>query len=230
VADVAFVGTGTPSVVVAGALDGTGSIGAADVTTAGGTDVFLSRFSGATGANTFARLWGGTGNDEPLAMTALTTTAEIYLTGWFSGPADFGGTPLMGTNDIFVAHYIGNANHVWSKSFAGTIETEKGTSISVTESGTVAVGASLSSPTTVGSTTLTPEGVDGAVILLRRTDGVVLGTYQVGGANSQVVQAVHASNDAIVVAGDFTSTVNGLGGSRNGNGMQDIFVGYQKTQ
>ncbi len=230
VADVGFAGAGTQSVVVAGAIDGTGSVGAGNVTSAGVKDFFLSGFAGATGVNTFARLFGGANNEEPLAMTIVALTAEIYVTGWFNQPVSLGGPSVTGTNDLFVARYDGSGTHLWSTSFGGARGMQQGRAISVSESGTVAVGAYISGPTTIGSTLLTPDGDDGAVILVQKTDGVALGSYQVGGANYQSVEAIHVLNDSFVVAGDFISTISALGFTRSGNGMKDAFVGFQRTQ
>lgn len=227
VADVGFAGDGTQAVVVTGAIHGTGSIGAGSVTPAGDIDFFLSGFGGASGANTFTRLFGGTAGEKPLAMTIVGPIVQIYVTGSFQDTVSLGGASLPGPNKVFVARYNGSGDHIWSTSFGGPAS---GKAISVDEGGTVAVGASIGGPTTIGSTLLTPEGGDSAVILLRATDGGAVGSFQVGGANVQSVEAIHVWNDSFVVAGYFISTISALGFTRSGNGMEDVFVGFQKTQ
>ncbi|HVP15720.1 MAG TPA: SBBP repeat-containing protein, partial [Terriglobales bacterium] len=74
--------------------------------TAGGSDVFVLKLSGATGAPMWAVRDGGAGQDKAYAI-ALDTSGDIAIAGWFTGTALFAGQALAsaGSSDIFVATY-----------------------------------------------------------------------------------------------------------------------------
>ncbi|WP_310392329.1 SBBP repeat-containing protein [Hymenobacter sp.] len=82
----------------------------AEVTSAGGTDVFVAKLP-ATGNASWAVRAGGSANDEAGGL-ALDAAAHCYLTGSFNGAATFGALPALasaGQDDAFVARLGGTA-------------------------------------------------------------------------------------------------------------------------
>ncbi|MDH4038011.1 MAG: SBBP repeat-containing protein, partial [Candidatus Krumholzibacteria bacterium] len=74
----------------------------------------------------WSQRFGGTGTDNGYAI-AVDATGAVFVTGSFSGTANFGGADLVsvGGNDIFLARYDANGQHLWSKGF-GTVENDEG--------------------------------------------------------------------------------------------------------
>jgi hypothetical protein len=90
------------------------------LTSAGGADIFLAKYS-AAGTHLWSKRFGGTGSDIGYAV-ALDSGGNVLLTGKFQGTADFGGGALTsaGDDDIVVAKYDPTGAHLWSKRFGGT--------------------------------------------------------------------------------------------------------------
>ena len=91
------------NVILAGAIFGSMDFGGGPLTTAGGYDAFLAKFSG-TGVLLWNRSFGGAQYDGALA-TAVNALDQIALVGYGSSSIDFGGGPLpyAGSLDGFVA-------------------------------------------------------------------------------------------------------------------------------
>lgn len=87
---------------VTGWFANTVSFGGADLSAAGANDVFAARFS-STGSHLNSVRAGGTADERGLA-TAQSADGHFYVTGAFSGFAEFGGTALTsaGGDDAFV--------------------------------------------------------------------------------------------------------------------------------
>ncbi len=88
---------------VAGSFSGTADFGAGGVVSAGGSDIFLVKYSGAGSYE-----WGQQfGDDMDQIATSLATDGlgAVYVTGAFSGSADFGGGALTsaGGSDVYLA-------------------------------------------------------------------------------------------------------------------------------
>jgi hypothetical protein len=109
---------GTGNVTVAGYFQSTADFGGGPVTSAGGQDVFVARFT-STGAYAWARRAGGTGDDA--ARGIAVSGGGLVVTGAFQGTVDFGGGALtsVGSGDQFVARYDAAGGHLWSRRFGG---------------------------------------------------------------------------------------------------------------
>ena len=107
------------AVVVAGNFQGTTTFGADILTSAGGSDVLLAKYS-AAGAPVWGQRYGGPANDRGLAVAAL--GQDIVVTGDFAGTANLGGPPLSsaGGADGFFGRYRGvDGMPVWARRLGG---------------------------------------------------------------------------------------------------------------
>jgi hypothetical protein len=90
---------------------------------AGGSDVYIAKVN-TNGTPVWAKRIGGTGN-ELVGAICHDTQNNIYVTGWFSGTADFdpgAGTYNMsssGVFDAFVCKLDSGGNLIWAKRFGG---------------------------------------------------------------------------------------------------------------
>ncbi len=107
--------------VVGGSFIGTSTIGGRELKSAGGSDAILMKIS-ATGATEWVRQYGGVYSDTFLHL-AVDARGNIFAQGSFRDVAAFGGAKLTAgggaDEDIVLAKYDANGDHLWSKNFGG---------------------------------------------------------------------------------------------------------------
>jgi len=112
---------GSGNVAVTGVFHGTVDFGGGSID--GWQDIFVAKYSGASGAHMWSRSFGGSSSDVVNGIT-VDGSGDVVLTGYFSYSADFGGGPVSSLNnsqDIFVAKYSGiDGDYIWAKSFGST--------------------------------------------------------------------------------------------------------------
>ena len=118
--DIALDGSG--NVYVTGSFTGTADFdpgaGTANLTSAGSRDIFIAKYT-AGGAYLWAFNIGSGGGDLGQAIT-LDGSANVYVTGYFQGSADFdpgaGTTNLVSTGgtDVFVSKYNAAGAYQWA--------------------------------------------------------------------------------------------------------------------
>ncbi len=97
--------------------------GVSNLTSAGSDDVFVSKLD-ASGNFVWAKNMGSANSDNGNSI-AVDASGNVYLTGMFSGTADFDpGVPVYtvacnGNSDIFVNKLDASGNFVWAKAFGG---------------------------------------------------------------------------------------------------------------
>ena len=135
---------GAGNVYTTGSFAGTADFdpgpGTTNLTSAGSTDIFVSKLD-ASGSFVWAVRMGGTGIDVGYWL-AVDGSGNVYTTGYFNGTADFdpgpGTTSLTsaGSADIFVSKLDASGSFVWARSLGGT-GTDVGNSVAVDGSGNV---------------------------------------------------------------------------------------------
>jgi hypothetical protein len=106
-----------------GDFQATASFGSTTVTSAGGTDIFLTAFDTSNGWPMWAKRAGGTGTDASYGLAIDSNNSYIYLTGSFEGTADFWRYRVTsfaeGTSDGFLAKYDKTGTPRWVQKFGG---------------------------------------------------------------------------------------------------------------
>lgn len=123
------------NVLVTGYFSGTVNFGGADLTSASGdVDVFLAKYD-PDGAHVWSRRFGGTSFENATSL-AVDASSNVFLGGYFSGTANFGGPNLQsaGNVDIFFAEYRPDGSYVSSQCYGGTAA-DAGQSIAVDGAG-----------------------------------------------------------------------------------------------
>jgi hypothetical protein len=114
-------------VLITGLFQGALSMGTETWTSAGESDLFLAKLSGADGAPRWARRFGGSGDDVARDVV-VTPSGTVLLVGYFSagaeGPAgavDFGPSELVSTGDAdaFLASFDGEGRCQWARALGG---------------------------------------------------------------------------------------------------------------
>jgi fibronectin type 3 domain-containing protein len=216
---------GSGNAIVTGWFSGSGNFGGGTLSSAGGNDVFLAKYT-STGGYVWARRYGSSGADEGRAVAVDPTTDQIVVTGNFEGSVNFGGGTLTsaGSNDVFVAKYGSTGAHVWSRRAGGT-SVDWGRTVAVTPAGDVIAGGSFARTADFGTGALTSAG-GGDVFLARyAATGAALSSLRAGGAASDAAQGVAlASDGTTLVTGTFQQSIDFGSGQLTGDGSIDAFL------
>jgi len=134
---------GTGSCYIIGRFQGTADFdpgaGIANLTSVGGYDIFFTKYD-SNGNYLWAKSIGSTG-EEVGNIIAVNGTGNCYITGFFSGTADFDPGPatanltLVGMQDIFFAKYDTNGNYIWAKNMGSSGNYNEGKSIAIDSTG-----------------------------------------------------------------------------------------------
>ena len=218
-------------VVVTGYFVGTADFGGQSLTSAGGEDAFVAKYSGANGALQWLRRIGGVGNDRGQSIAA-DYRGDIAVTGYFTNDTvDFGNgvsvTAYSGP-DTFVAKYSGtNGSHAWSRNFPNSSD-DFGNAVAVGGSGDVFLAGYFIGGIDLGGGALVSAGAND--ILLAKLSGATGGhiwSKRFGSTGPDIAKAIAVdASDNVVVTGYFTQTVDFGGGPLNAGttGYSDLFV------
>lgn len=250
------VGSGTRSVAatatdaagnvyVAGHFSGSISVGGSSLSSAGGTDAFVAKWSPAAGAFVWAMRAGGPGPD---AATALAVAgSNVYVVGSFSRTANFGSTSLTsatraGGLNVFVTKLAdagSSASFVWAQRGGGSYSTlvgvepqDRATAVAVAGAAVYVGGQFTGYDAGFGSTRLGNAGFYSNLFVARLTDAGSSAAFDwaVGGGGDSGaedrVTALAVNGTSVYAAGVFNSSSAWFGFQLNlpKAGTTDMFV------
>ena len=202
---------GSGNVYTTGIFEGTADfdpgVGTANLTSAGATDIFVSKLD-SDGNFVWAKAMGGTGPQIGDAI-AVDNSGNVYTTGRFRETVDFdpGAGPAIfnltsaGNYDIFVSKLDSSGNFVWAKAM-GSTGADSGLGIAVDGTGNVYTTGSFA-----GTVDFDP-GADPAVFNLTSAGSIDLFVNKLDSAGSFVWAKAMGS----------TSGIQGTGIAVNGSG------------
>lgn len=159
---------GSGDVYIAGHFLNTAHFGSFSLTSSGGQDVFVAKYSPAAGAWEWARKGGGSGVDFG-SEVKLDSEGNLYLTGIFAGTAQFGGAMMTaGAGNFwdrayFVLKYDSAGTLLWAKQAPG-VGYFAGHGIAVDAEDSVYLSGTFLGTATIGDTTITSEGYDNVYV------------------------------------------------------------------
>jgi hypothetical protein len=178
---------------------------------------------GGTCRASWAESFGGAGN-EYVEGVATDANGNVYVAGFFDGPANFGGAVLApaGATDVFVASYTADGAHRWSRRFGGT-SGDVATRIAVDLAGNVYVVGSFAGAADFGPGTLMSAGGSDAFVLSLDASGATRWVRRYGGAGSEQATAAAADvGGGVVFALPFNGSVDFGTGPLVSAGLNDI--------
>ncbi|WP_460473558.1 Ig-like domain repeat protein, partial [Emticicia fontis] len=210
-------------IYITGIFEGTANFntpsttGSNEITSAGSSDIFLAKYN-SSGNIQWIKRAGGSGDDNGQGLAVSST--DIYLTGYFSGTANFNTPSTTGSNeitsagssDIFLAKYNPSGDVQWLKRAGGTDYdggigiTTAGTDIYVT--GSFHETANFNTPSASGSNEITSIGSSDAFIAKYNSSGNVQWLKRAGGSQPEIGKDINVSGTDIYVVGRFTGTMN----------------------
>jgi len=218
------------SVLVTGNFTGSVNFGGGALSSAGGRDIFLAKYSSG-GSYVWAQRFGDVYHDSGTGVS-VDPSGNIALVGGFSGSVNFGSGTLVyhGAADIFVARFTGVGACLWSKNFGSATGGDALYGVVADGGGNVIITGSVLSNLDFGGGIL--WGLSGGM-----SQNVLVVKYSGGGAylwghRYAVMTPVDAGNSAatdpngnVLVGGYFQSTINFGGGAlSSATSMNDGFV------
>jgi hypothetical protein len=210
--------------------------GTSNLTSNGGTDVFVSKLD-ASGNFIWAKNLGGS-SSERIQSLDIDTSSNLYLAGKFSGTSDFDpgtGTSNLtsnGADDVFVAKLNANGDYLWAKNMGG-IDDDKALALSIDVDGSAFttgsfLGTADFDPGT-GTSNLISAGSQDIFIAKLDANGNFVWSKSIGGNSSEYGKGISADVfGSLYVTGDFNDTIDfdpGTGVSDViSNGSTDVFV------
>jgi hypothetical protein len=169
--------------------------GTANLTSAGGGDIFIAKYD-ASGNYVWANRVGGPNSDSGLGL-AVDGSGNVHLTGFFTNTVDFdpgAGTANLvsvGAGDIFIAKYDASGNYVWAKGVGGASGDDIGSGIGLDGNGNIYLtgyfqGTNLDFDPGAGTANLTSAGVFDIFIAKYEASGNYVWANRVGGTSADI--------------------------------------------
>jgi uncharacterized protein (AIM24 family) len=213
-------------VYAAGWFSSTIFVSGQPLTSAGGTDAFLVKYDGSSGAPIWYLAMGGSGPDKAYAVM-VDTSGDVVVTGFFTGSASFGGAALnsAGSTDVFLAKYAGRDGRVmWSKRMGGT-GSDIGTGLAPGLIGDIVVTGTFSSSVDFGGGAVQSAGGTDVFLVTYNASGSHVWTRAAGGTGDDAANAVGTDADGNpVFTGNYINTVDFGGGGISGSSAPSIFL------
>jgi hypothetical protein len=216
--------------VITGAyFGGTINLGGSNLVATGGEEIFLAKYN-AAGVHQWSRRCGGTSDDIGNGVS-VTKSGDVYLAGYFSVTAEFGGANLVsaGSSDVFVAKYNAAGVHQWSYGFGGTGQDLGISMVADGNRGAVVTGYFVGTANFGGNNLVSAGGAD---IFIAKYDATGAHEWSrgFGSATIDVGYGIAVNGPGNVL---FTGTYNGTVDFGAGNlvsaGNSDVFLGNYFT-
>jgi len=211
---------------VTGVFEGSATFGTTTLTSSGGSDIFVAKLD-INGNWLWAKKAGGTDFDFGNSI-AVDANGNSYVTGYFSGSANFGTTTLTSSSEYYTEIYVAkldiNGNWLWAKQAGGT-DCHDGYGIAVDANGNSYVTGYFKSNATFGTTTLTSGGIYDIFVAKLDSSGNWLWAKKAGGTNYDDGYGIAVdANGNSYVTGYFLGDADFGNTTLTSSGGSDIFV------
>ncbi len=167
------------------------------------------------------------GDDGGEAGRAIATDGEgnVLVAGTFTGTVDFGDGPTTsaGESDVFVLSLAPDGALRWAHRLGGAgLDAAYG--IATDAAGNVVVTGSFEGSVDFGDGEVMSAGAEDAFVVSLTDDGTFGWKRTFGGGGGDAAHGVATSDDGVLLAGWFESSIDFGGGALDSAGAHDIFV------
>jgi len=212
------------NIYITGYFYETVDFGAGNVTSAGGSDIFVLKLN-SSATFQWVSTFGSTSIDVGEDIT-VDSSGNSYITGYFEGTVDFGAGNVTsaGSADIFVLKLNSSGTFQWVNTYGGSAF-DVGMDITVDSSGNSYITGYFEGTVDFGGGSVTSAGAADIFILKLNSSGTFQWVNIFGGTSTDVGQgiAVDSSGNSYIT-GSFLGTVDFGGGNVTSAGSDDIFV------
>ena len=213
--------------IVGGSFSDSVIFGSTTLKSRGGTDAMLMKLD-AAGDLEWVKQFGGRYNDTILHV-AVDRQGAIYVQGQFRDKAEWGGAALTAAggsdNDVVLAKYDANGDHVWSKRFGNQFNDVAG-GVTVDPAGNITMVGSFDKSISFGEgSDFTSNGESDIFVARLAPDGKLVWARTYGAEREDI--AVGVASDAagnVVVTGWFQGMVDFGKGPLTSKGNKDVFA------
>lgn len=208
---------------ITGYFSDTATFGDITLTSAGGSDGFITKLD-SSGKFLWAKKLGGTSYDSAHGIT-VDSSGNTYITGSFNGIATFGNITLTstGNDNAFITKLDSSGKFLWAQKFDSIFCEANG--ITVDSSGNIYVTGYFSDTATFGNITLTSAGDSDAFVAKLDSNGKFLSAQNFGGTLADT--GLDITSDAkgnIYATGGFENTATFGNTSLTSAGSIDAFI------
>lgn len=215
------------------------------LTSAGGTDVFIAKLDG-SGNHVWSDSFGSPLDDVAQDLVVNQTDGSVAFTGFFQDRIDFGGGELTsaGGNDIFLTKLDADGGHIFSKAYGDaadqrnfdTFKSNTWTSMDIDADGNIFLGGPLVGSANFGASPITsPGGKMDAFVAKLDPNGNHIHSTRYGDDGTQIgLDLAVANSGHVLLVGRFyssslafepaTGTVRGIGLNMGVGSAGDGFV------
>ncbi|MEI8204543.1 MAG: SBBP repeat-containing protein [Bacteroidota bacterium] len=209
---------------VAGGFVDTLKVGNVQLISRGASDIYILKYN-SKGNLIWAKQAGGTDDDKAYGIAA-DASGNLFLTGYFSGTADFSGKKLIsnGDRDFFVAKYSTNGEAIWVKQGGSTLE-DYGTAVASDKNGNVFITGIFKGTMSLGNSKYVSKGDKDIFIIKYNTNGEIVWSTTGGGSMLDESTAITTDKDGnCFVTGDFEGSAVFDKKLIVSAGQKDIFI------
>jgi hypothetical protein len=216
--------------VLAGIFSGTTTIGTTFLTSAGGQDVFISRYN-LSGTPFWSMRLGGASDDDVTGL-AITTEGNIVAAGNFGQTINLGLVTLTnaGSDDIWVAQHTSGGVLSWARRFGGA-GYEHTTGLALDRANSIHLTGEFSGQSTLGGQVISSSG--GTDVLVFKLDAAGNDVWALRGGSdvNDTAYGIAADQSAnVYVAGYYDRTVVFGTNSAHTAGGLDFFITRVTTE
>ena len=177
------------------------------------------------GAYEWSKAFGDAATVIPSGI-GVDTSDNVYVTGQFTGTANFGGSDLVsaGGNDIFLVKFNSAGTHQWSKRFGDGATGDGGFSLVIDNANNVIIGGYFSGTTNFGGSNLVAVGGPDAFLAKFNSAGTHQWSARYGDSQNQSIEGLASSSGDIYATGFFYGSVNFGGSNLTSAGLSDFFL------
>jgi hypothetical protein len=212
------------NVFIAGYFSSTTTIGAQQITGAGGRDIYVAKFD-ANGVFQWVKHAGSAGRDEVKGMKC-DAAGNVYVCGMHSNNCNFGSITLNSPNgyfNAFVAKYSPNGDLLWAKTAGGDYD-DVAWSLVLDNQENIYTTGEFNAYALFGSHALTTTGQANVFVAAYDTNGNELWAKGAGGSLNDRARGIGSNGNDLFITGQFGGTAAFGNHNISAADSSDVFI------